>query len=182
MSIFISLLSGFGQDGRILNITYLSTTSPGIGEVLEGQVWRLMTPAFIHFGIYHLVFNLLWVWVCGSVIERKQGSLLYLLIFAVASSLSNLAQFAVSGPAFGGMSGVVYALIGYLWMQMQFNPIRYTGSIPKAVIPLMLIWFVICWLGIISNVANVAHTVGLVVGITWGRVHAMIASSRYSTF
>ena len=171
MSIFVTLLSGFGANARIVSTALISSSSFGmLDEIVAGQVWRLVTPTFIHFDIYHLVFNLLWVWVCGGII-----------VF-IAASTSNLAQYFYSGPAFGGMSGVVYAFLGYVWMQMRFNPIAYAGAMPKAIVPLMLVWFIVCWIGLIPNVANVSHTAGLVLGVIWGRVDAMRAFKRYQSF
>ena len=183
MSVFVTLLSGFGSDARIVSTALISGSSFGVlDEIQTGEVWRLVTPTFIHFDIYHLVFNLLWVWVCGGAIEKRQGWLFYLLIFTISASVSNLAQYYFTGPAFGGMSGVVYAFLGYVWMQMRTNPIAYAGVMPKAVVPLMLIWFIACWLGLISNVANVSHTAGLIIGVVWGRIHALKAFERYRSF
>ncbi len=183
MSVFVTLLSGFGEDSRIVSTALISVSSFGeLDEIRAGQLWRLITPVFIHFDIYHLVFNLLWIWVCGGAIEKRTGWLAYLFLFAIAASISNLAQYFFSGPAFGGMSGVVYAFLAYVWMQMRFNPIGYAGVIPKAVVPLMLIWFVACWIGLIPNVANIAHTAGLLTGLIWGRIDAMRAFNRYRTY
>lgn len=183
MSVFVTLLSGFGADARIVSTALISSSSFGVlDEIVAGQVWRLVTPTFIHFDIYHLVFNLLWVWVCGGIIERKQGWLIYSLIFFVAASASNLAQYFFTGPAFGGMSGVVYAFLGYVWMQMRFNPIAYSGVMPKTIVPLMLVWFIVCWIGLIGNVANVSHTAGLIIGVIWGRIDAMKSFKRYQSF
>jgi len=183
MSVFVTLLSGFGEDSRILSTALISGSSFGeLDEIRAGQVWRLITPTFIHFDIYHLVFNLLWIWVCGGGIEKRQRWLTYILIYAVSASISNLAQYFATGPAFGGMSGVVYAFLGYIWMQMRFNPINYVGVMPKSVVPLMLAWFIACWLGLIPNVANVAHTAGLIIGVIWGRIHALKAFNRYRSY
>ncbi len=183
MAVFVTLLSGFGQDSRIVTTALISGSSFGVlDEIRAGQVWRLITPTFIHFDIYHLVFNLLWVWVCGGAIEKRQGWLTYLLIFAISASISNLSQYYATGPAFGGMSGVVYAFLGYVWMQMRFNPINYVGVIPKAVVAFMLVWFIACWIGLIPGVANVSHTAGLVIGVIWGRIQAMKAFNRYRSF
>jgi len=183
MSVFVTLLSGFGDDSRILSTALISGSSFGeLDEIRAGQVWRLITPTFIHFDIYHLVFNLLWIWVCGGGIEKRQRWLTYILIYAVSASISNLAQYFATGPAFGGMSGVVYAFLGYIWMQIRFNPINYVGVMPKSVVPLMLAWFIACWLGLIPNVANVAHTAGLIIGVIWGRIHALKAFNRYRSY
>ncbi len=183
MSAFVTLLSGFGDNSRYVAVALISSTSFGeLDEILAGELWRLITPTFVHFDIYHMVFNLLWVWVCGGAIEKRRGWLAYLGLFVITASVSNLAQYFATGPAFGGMSGVVYAFLGYVWMQMRVNPVGYAGVMPKAVVPVMLIWFVACWINLIPNVANIAHTVGLIIGVVWGRIDAARAFNRYRSF
>ena len=177
-SIFFTLVSNFGSNVNVLSTALISLGASGFDEISAGEMWRFVTPAFAHFSIYHLVFNLLWVWVLGSAIEMREGSLKLLGIFLVSTVVSNIAEYFASGPLFGGMSGFVYALFGYIWMQMKYNQRVYGGVIPPAIVPLMLIWFVVCWLGIVSNIANMAHTAGLIVGILWGRINAMRTTRR----
>ncbi|WP_157618839.1 rhomboid family intramembrane serine protease, partial [Vibrio sp. HI00D65] len=69
-----------------------------------------------HFSIMHIAFNILWWWQLGGDIEKKLGGLKLLQIFAVSSALSGAGQYWVEGANFGGLSGVVYALVGYLWV------------------------------------------------------------------
>ena len=136
-------------------------------EVRQGQVWRLVTPMFIHFGVLHLLFNMLWLKDLGSMIERRQGTWL-LAVFVLATSVaSNLAQFAWSGPNFGGMSGVVYGLLGYAWLRGRFDP-RSGLSLDRRIVMWMGIWFVLCLTPVMGNVANAAHAAGLAVGCAWG--------------
>ena len=172
-SLLLTLLTYFGSNLQILSNLLISTTPGNLDAVAEREFWRLVTPAFVHFNIYHLVFNLLWVFVIGRVIELIDGSKFLLLMFVVAAVVSNLAEFYASGPLFGGMSGVVYAFFGYYWMQSMFNPIIYGRILPPAIIPLMLIWLIICWTGLIGEIANVAHTSGLIVGVVWGRINSL---------
>ena len=62
-------------------------------EVLpKGEYWRLLTPALIHFGAAHLIFNALWVWELGRRIEFQHGSLSLLVITLALGIGSNLAQ------------------------------------------------------------------------------------------
>jgi GlpG protein len=143
---------------------------PGFDDIKNGQVWRLFTPMFLHFGVIHLLFDMLWLKDLGSVVEARKSPL-YLLVFVlVVSALSNSAQFMVSGdPFFGGMSGVVYALLGFIWMKSRFDPAS-GFFIDKQTVVMMVVWYFLCLVGIIGNIANTVHTVGLVVGIVWGLV------------
>jgi GlpG protein len=141
-------------------------------EVRQGQIWRLFTPAFIHLGWLHILFNMLWLRDLGSMIEARQGNLHLAILVLVIAACSNFGQYYVSGPIFGGMSGVVYGLLGYIWMRGKFDP----GSglfLHPSTVNMMLIWFVLCYTGLLGPVANTAHAVGLVLGIAWGYLSSL---------
>ncbi len=136
-------------------------------EIRHGQVWRLFTPIFLHFGLLHIFFNMLWLRDLGSMIEGRKGRLTLLSLVLVIAAVSNVAQYLGTGPNFGGMSGVVYGLFGYTWMQGRFNPSSNLTLEPQTVI-MMILWFVLCVVGVIPNVANLTHAAGLAVGVVWG--------------
>ncbi len=134
-----------------------------------GQYWRFITPIFLHFGWLHIAFNSLWVWELGGLVEQRQGSIPLLGLVLLTASGSNLAQFLWSGPSlFGGLSGVVYALLGYCWV---YNGLRPSSGllVPKPIVMFMIGWLVFCMIGPtellgIGSVANAAHLGGLVLG------------------
>jgi membrane associated rhomboid family serine protease len=68
---------------------------------------------------------------------------------------------------FGGMSGVVYGLLAYVWMQGRYNQ-RFGYALHKSTAVMMLVWFVLCWTGLLGPIANWAHTTGLLIGLAWG--------------
>lgn len=136
-------------------------------ELFQGQWWRLITPVFVHFGLLHLLFNMMWLWELGRAIEWRFGWTRLLLLVLVAGPISNIAELAWSGPLFGGMSGVVYALLTYIWMQGRFNP-RSGLDVPRPIFAMMLAWYLLCWTGLLGPVANMAHTGGLMIGAMWG--------------
>ena len=87
---------------------------------------------------------------------------------------SNVAQFYHHGPVFGGMSGVVYGLLGYVWLRGKFDPA--SGLfVHSSTVTMMLIWLVACYVGLLGNIANTAHLVGLLMGAAWG----YLSSLRY---
>lgn len=151
--------------------------SPDFPEIRRGQIWRLFTPMFLHFGLLHLVFNMLWIKDLGSAIERTRGPWILLGLTFTISILSNVAQFYVSGPRFGGMSGVVFGLLGYMWMQGKFNP-RGALHLNPQTVQFMMIWFVVCLTGLVGPIANTVHGVGAFVGIAWGYFSAKREAGR----
>lgn len=144
-----------------------ATGITGFEQIAGGQLWRLFTPALLHFSLLHLLFNLLWLYDLGGQIERVKGRLALVLLFLVGAALSCAAQNLVSGPNFGGMSGVNYALFGFVWMRQRFSPLDGLALAPNSV-PYMLGWLVLCMTGMVGPVANTAHVVGLVVGVVAG--------------
>lgn len=145
-------------------------------EIAAGQVWRLATPVFMHFGILHIIFNMLWLKDLGGMIESIRGSGYFLLFAGIVAVVSNVAQYMVSGPGFGGMSGVVYGMLGYVWLQSRLNP--WSGFVMHSfTMQMMLVWFVLGFTGVLGGIANTTHAVGLIAGLLWGYMDARRAVS-----
>ena len=90
----VALLSRLGEARGVLVPLFIANpASEGLSDILHGQVWRLVTPMFIHFGIMHFVFNMMWVWDLGKLIQAKKGAGFYIVFVLVVASLSNLAQY-----------------------------------------------------------------------------------------
>lgn len=141
---------------------------PGIvPEVRQGEVWRLVTPIFLHFGGMHLLGNMYWLYVLGSMLEMRGGPWRLALLIALWAAASNLAQLLYGGPMFGGMSGVVFALVGHIWMRSRFDP-RSGLHIPRGDVLFFFIWMGLCMTGAIGPVANMAHGAGLAAGVVTG--------------
>ncbi|QDU11338.1 rhomboid family intramembrane serine protease [Gimesia aquarii] len=136
-------------------------------DVREGEVWRLVTPIFIHFSIMHIVFNCIMTYQLGGAIEANRGSGRLLLLVLLTAIPSNLAQFYWSGPSFGGLSGVVYGMFGYMWMKSKFDPQSYF-FVPPNMVFILIGWFFLCMTGFVGPVANMAHGFGLGTGMAIG--------------
>ena len=72
-----------------------------------------------------------------------------------------------ANPAFGGMSGVLYGLFGYLWMKSRYQPALGLSLNPRIVV-LLIAWLFLCMTGVMGSVANTAHLAGLLVGVVIG--------------
>lgn len=147
---------------------------------MGGQYWRLVTPVFLHFGWMHIVFNSLWLWELGSKVERVMGSFNMLLLFLVIALVSNACQFAFGGPGlFGGMSGVVYGLLGFAWVAPLLQP-RWQIQPAPAIMLFMVGWLVVCMAGLVEvlgfgAIANAAHLGGLLCGAALGGAFGLLA-------
>ncbi|MCG9584749.1 rhomboid family intramembrane serine protease GlpG [Vibrio tubiashii] len=133
----------------------------------EWQLWRWVSHAVLHFSVMHIAFNLLWWWQLGGDIEQRLGSGKLLQLFVVSAALSGAGQFWVEGANFGGLSGVVYALVGYLWM-LGYKAPQLGLSMPKPMIGFMLVWLVLGFVQPYMAIANTAHLVGLLSGVALG--------------
>jgi len=150
----------------------------GLSDILAGEVWRLVTPIFLHFSPWHILFNCWWTMILGTAIEVRRGRWKLLAMIVGAAALSNLGEYLYmehlnANPdgskfyTFGGLSGVNYALFGYVWMMGENHPeegLRMDST--NTVI--LLGWLVLCFTGAVGNVANVAHLAGLAVGMALG--------------
>ena len=137
-------------------------------EVRAGEVWRLITPIFLHGDFMHIIFNMMWLAQFGKFIESRFGGAKLLALVMAIGVGSNLVQYvSAEHPYFGGMSGVNYGLFGFLWMKGKFGRDQNWQMHPQTV-QLMLMWMVLCFTGLLGPIANGAHVGGLVIGALLG--------------
>lgn len=176
LSALVFLLSGFGRNTGVINFLFITEYETsgnmirwmgGLPEISSGQIWRLVTPIIIHFSFIHILFNMMWLKDLGSQIENRHSSKYLVLFILITAAGSNVSQYLVSGPSFGGMSGIVYALLGYIWIRGKFDPLS-GFYLERTIVMLMIGWFFLCLTGFVGNIANTAHAAGLVMGMAWG--------------
>jgi GlpG protein len=146
--------------------------SQGLAPIERGEVWRLFTPALMHVNLVHIFFNLWWLHDLGTLIEVRRGTLRLAVLILVSAAISNYGQSLWyermdEVKAAMGMSGVIYALFGYVWMKGMYQPEQRMG-VPPNTVNLMLIWLVVCMTGYIGPIGNAAHFIGLAVGVVAG--------------
>ncbi len=156
------LLGGRGGDfsdlgKRVIGLLYADSR-------ISTQWWRLLTPAFLHFNGLHILFNMLWLRELGGRVERIKGSGFLILFFVVSAAVSNYAQLiGGGGTLFGGMSGVVYGLFGFVWVKSRFFP-EEGFMIDPTTVMLLMFFFFLGWTGLMP-IANWAHGFGLLSGV-----------------
>ena len=137
-------------------------------DIAAGQIWRIVTPIFLHFNLLHILFNMMLTRDLGAAVEYRRGSVRMLGLVIAIAVVSNTFQFVMMrAPLFGGMSGVVYGLVGYIWMKSRFDP--QAGLVmPRQLLIWAVAWFVICLVAPTIHAANWAHGMGLVTGVVLG--------------
>jgi rhomboid protease GluP len=136
-------------------------------RIWDGASWALISTAFVHFQLWHLGFNLYWLWRLGRPVERWAGSIKWVAFILGAAAVSSTAQLVMSDDTGIGASGIVYALFGLLW--------RGQGVIPEAdtlvdrnTVAVFLVWLVAAAIAThigTANIGNAAHAAGLLFGI-----------------
>jgi GlpG protein len=164
----VAAFTALGNDDDALRELFIAEPGSTLGQTLaSGELWRLITPIFLHFGVLHLLFNMMWVWDLGREIEKRNRPWFLPVFVALIGVAGNLAQYFASGPAFGGMSGVVYGLIAYIWIRNRLNA-KPRYELNQFDLVTAVIWYFACWTGALGPIGNWDHTAGLVGGLIWG--------------
>jgi GlpG protein len=187
ISIVVALVSLFGERTEIVSELSIASFDidagharwDGYHDILTGEVWRLITPIFLHFGLFHLMFNSFWLHDLGGPTERFQGPFRYIAFVLWSAAVSNIAQFAFGqGPTFGGMSGFVYALVGYLWARGRADP-QSGIYLPGRFVVFFVAWMALGFSTLLDRflgpMANYCHLGGFVSGVVYGYIAALLA-------
>ncbi|MGK5594824.1 MAG: rhomboid family intramembrane serine protease [Parachlamydiaceae bacterium] len=177
-----------GLYDRMIEITASNNPSPLFNtplfeKIQQGEVWRLFSPILLHADILHLLFNMLWLFVLGKQIEEKVGPTKYVLFILIAAGLSNTAQYLMTGPNFLGFSGVLCAMLTFIWIRQKRAP--WEGYQLQRSTFLFILIFVFGMFTLQSlafalelytthsmgvSIANTAHLSGLMIGLTLGNL------------
>ncbi len=137
----------------------------------KGELWRVITPAFLHGGTIHLLFNMLSLASLGRLTERLEGIGRYAMLVVVIAIGSHLLQGLMplnwyGSPNFVGISGVIFGLLGYVGMKTTLRP-DLGFQLPAQVYLMTALILVIGFSGGSKDfqMANLAHVGGLVVGV-----------------
>jgi membrane associated rhomboid family serine protease len=147
---------------------------PNLVGVAHGEWWRLMTAAFLHYGPFHLLLNMLALWWFGSALERRIGSGRFLAIYLV-SGLAGSAGALMLDPTTPtvGASGAIFGILGAGLVMEQFQRDYVFGGSALGVIVLNLVFTFS-----IANISIGGHIGGLLAGAAcafglsrFGRAH-----------
>lgn len=142
---------------------------------LAGDLWRLLTCCFVHFGALHLGLNMWALWSAGRTVERLQGHVRFLVIYlasGVAASMASIGwnPFVVSAGASGAILGVYGALAGYMARQRRGIPSVVLRGVLSGLAAFILNNVVIAFS--VRGIDHAAHLGGLAAGALFGFVAA----------
>lgn len=131
--------------------------------ILGGEYYRLITSAFLHIGIFHLLFNCYALYVIGRQLESFLGKIKFLIIYLVSALCGSLMSMIFPISISAGASGAIFGLLGSL-LYFGYNYRVYLGTVLKSqIIPLILINLIFGFM--MSGINNAAHIGGLIGGI-----------------
>ncbi|MCW9718976.1 rhomboid family intramembrane serine protease [Avibacterium sp. 21-599] len=132
----------------------------------QAELWRYFTHSLVHLSLWHITFNLVWWWIFAGKIEQKFGTTTLVLLYLLSAFISGFAQNMASGPAFFGLSGVVYAVLGYVLVLDKLSR-QSLFHLPQGFFTMLLVGiafgFVSPLIGI--SMGNSAHISGFLTGI-----------------
>lgn len=164
VGIFLSIVAG-PEPGSAESFARFGVL--GAREVRAGGYYSLLSSALVHVNIWHIGFNMYWLWLLGAAMERAIGSPKYLLFVVLASFASGMLQMSLGGALGHGASGVVYAVFGFLWIARPYSA-AFQQVVDDRVVRLLLIWLFLCipldYFGVFP-VANGGHFGGILFGM-----------------
>ncbi|MDN5919957.1 MAG: rhomboid family intramembrane serine protease [Pseudonocardia sp.] len=127
--------------------------------VVDGEWWRLLTSGFLHFGLLHLAFNMLAMWVIGRDVETVLGRWRLLAVYLVSLLGGSAAVMLFSSPTTqtAGASGAVFGLMGALAVLLYRLKMPAGQAIGVIVINIVISFA-------IPGISWTAHLGGLVIG------------------
>lgn len=155
----------------------VTAQGPMFTKIKEGDYWRLFTPALLHGGVLHILFNMAWVWILLPQIEARLSKWKICILILLIGIIANLAQYLISGPYFLGFSGIVVGLVGFIWVRQKKAP--WEGYPLQKTTILFIAVYIAALFGLeifsaiknavsttplSSNIGNTAHIVGGLIG------------------
>lgn len=175
----IFLLTAF-ESGDILDIDSRVLLKYGakVNILIEqGQVWRLLTCAFLHGGLIHILCNMYSLYIIGPEIQQIYGTTRYLIIYAFSCLLSSLMSYFMSPYLSVGASGGIFGLMGAL---LAFAIIERHRIQKKYISSLLQIIAINLFIGLsVENIDNFAHLGGLIGGISAGYIAYKLSDKKH---
>lgn len=165
---------GFSLTGGISGEVLLRLGGRFTPLLLEGELWRLVVPIFLHGGLFHIGCNTLVLMDVGPQLEEIYGSARYLFLYVATGVVSFLASTFSSLYLWGALGGISIgasgSLMGLIGLMLAITS-RRGGLLMQMYRKQLLRWIVYIFVFgfLIGGIDNAAHLGGLAAGFVFGR-------------
>jgi rhomboid protease GluP len=132
--------------------------------ILSGQIWRLITPVFLHGSFLHIAFNMYALYALGPGLERHYGSVRFAALYFLSGFAGNVVSFLLSPDASLGSSTAIFGLLGAEGVFLYQNRSLFGGTARRALMNVVGIAAVNLVIGLSPGIDNWGHVGGLVGG------------------
>lgn len=144
------------------NVTYLILGANYAPLVKNGEIFRLITYAFLHGSIIHLLVNMYSLFIVGRQIENNFGKVRLLIIYFISALSGGLLSALFSDGISIGASGAIFGLLGaLLYFGLHFR-LYLTDALISKIIPIIILNLLIGFT--VTGIDNACHIGGLIGG------------------
>ena len=158
--------------GYLFNIDITSALVKDNAMIMRGQIWRLITPMFLHGSILHLGFNMYALYAIGTTIERFYGRWRYLALFLIGGFAGNVMSFIFTLNPSLGSSTSIFGLLGAEGVLFYHNREVFGAIAPRALTQVIVI-------GVINLIIGMTPNSGI---DNWGHIGGLIGGTLFAWF
>jgi rhomboid protease GluP len=169
--LFIHLLVYLATTLPLLPSREIFTLLAGVNlYVLQGEIWRIFTPIFVHSGFAHVLFNSFSLVLFGPALERMLGKAKFLLVYLLTGIAANIATLILEPPTYThvGSSGAIFGLFGFYLAISMFRKDLLSKENSQIIVTIAVIGVIMTFFQ--ANINITAHIFGLIAGFFTGRV------------
>jgi len=150
----------------LLGVDYPEVLGVKVNDlIVQGQLWRLLTPMLLHGSILHIGFNMYALYAIGPGLERYYGRARYLALYILAGFAGNVMSFLISPQNSLGASTAIFGLLGAEGVFLYLNRQIFGKAAQRALSNVVMIAVVNLLLGLSPGIDNWGHVGGLIGGV-----------------
>ncbi len=174
INVIMFLISNLISDNFTYNLILLGANNRIL--VMGGEFYRLITSAFLHGNLLHLVVNMYSLWIIGSQVETFIGKTKYIIIYLLSLILGNIFSIVFLENSLSvGASGAIFGLMGSLLYFGYHYRLYLSNALTNQLIPIILLNLFLGFTS--SSIDNAAHIGGLI----GGYLGTMIVGLKYKS-
>jgi rhomboid protease GluP len=144
---------------------YLASLGMKVNDlIVGGQLWRLITPVFLHASIMHVAFNMYALYALGPGLERHYGHSRFLGLYLLSGFAGNVISFWFSSAYSLGSSTAIFGLLGAEGVFLYRNKGLFGARAQRALVNVVTIAAINLVIGLSPGIDNWGHVGGLVAG------------------